>query len=204
MAKPVLFKKKWQAGVIYGLAAAICFFMFFMSEYLEYSSEQAYFKDRIERITGSNWQPPRVSGNVTPINPTTANSTNGYYIDTSISQDLKDGFITLQSNLDDLENRVQSGEVVTGQSINNQITAFLDNYNPTKNSTINLTVIGSAGAKVTAVCHYKTTDTTYTGTIGTDRRVVIPIKIGTSTSGYQVNIDVTAGDANTRTSFRAQ
>ncbi|MFL0198679.1 hypothetical protein ACJDU8_24445 [Clostridium sp. WILCCON 0269] len=199
LTKPILLREKWQAGIVYGLATAICFFVFFMSEYLDYSSQQAYFKDQIQRFTASNWQPPQVSGNVTPVNP---NSTN--YISISMPQNLQGDFVALQNDLSALQNSINSAKATTQQPINNQITAFLDNYGPTQNSTINLTVAGSAGAKVTAVCHYDTTDSTYTGTIGSNRRAVIPIKIGTATPGYQVDVDVSAGGANTRTSFRPQ
>ncbi|MFL0197288.1 hypothetical protein ACJDU8_17235 [Clostridium sp. WILCCON 0269] len=199
LAKPMLLRKKWQAGIVYGLAAAICFFVFFMSEYLDYSAQQAYFKDQIQRLTASNWQPPQVTGNVTPVNPTSAN-----YISISMPQNLQGDFVALQNDLTALQNSINSAKTTTQQPINNQITAFLDNYGPTQNSTINLTVVGSTGAKATAVCHYKTTDSTYTGTIGSNGRAIIPIKIGTSTPGYQVDIDVAAGSANTRTSFRAQ
>ncbi|MEY7999429.1 cell wall-binding repeat-containing protein [Clostridium sp. Mt-5] len=85
-----------------------------------------------------------------------------------------------------------------------QVTASIDNANPKKNSTIYLTVTGSIGSGVTAVCNYKTTTTPYSGTIGSDGKAVIPIKIGRATSGYTVVIDVTVGSSSVQTSFTPQ
>ncbi|MFL0198022.1 hypothetical protein ACJDU8_21010 [Clostridium sp. WILCCON 0269] len=205
LAKPIVFKQKPPAGIVYGLAAIICFFLFFMSQYLDYSSQQSYFKDQMQKLTASNWQPPQVAGNVTAVN-STANPSIANYINIPMpqNQNLKGDLIALQNDLNALQNSIGSAKAATQKPINNQITAFLDNYGPTQNSTINLTVVGSAGTKVTAVCHYDTTDSTYIGTIGSNGRAVIPIKIGTATPGYQVDVDVTTGNANTRTSFRVQ
>ncbi|APM37830.1 hypothetical protein BS101_03295 [Clostridium kluyveri] len=212
LAKPIVFRRKPPAGIVYGLAAAICFLLFFIFQYVDYSSQQAYFKDQIERLTTSNWQPPRVSGNVTAVNSTTANSTGTHYINIPMpqNQNLKDALTALQNDLNTLQNGINSGKTTAKQLVNNQITAFLDNYGPIQNSTINLTVMGlpgtsvTPGTNVTVVCHYDKTDSTYTGTIASNGRAVIPIKIGKATPGYQVNVDVTAGNANTRTSFRVQ
>lgn len=87
---------------------------------------------------------------------------------------------------------------------NNTVTAVVDIINPTKYSTIKLTVTGLVGANVTAVCHYKSKDTTYTGKIGSDGKVVISIPIGAASSGYTVIIDVTVGAIHKTTSFTPQ
>lgn len=206
LAKPLLFKEKWQAGVIYGLGAVICFFLFFMNQYLDYSSQQAYFKDQVQRLTTSSWQPPQVSGNVTAVNSTAVNSTgtNSVSIPTLQNQSLEGDVVALQNDLNALQNSISSEKTATKQPVNNQITAFLDNYGPIQDSTINLTVVGLPGTSVTALCHYDTTDSTYTGIIGSDGKAVIPITVGKATPGYQVDVDVTSGNANTRTSFRVQ
>ncbi|MBR9648740.1 hypothetical protein [Clostridium tyrobutyricum] len=210
---PILFKKKWQAVLGYGVPGIICLLLFFGAIFLEYNAQQAYFKDQSERIATSNWQPPTVSGNVTPVKATTANS-NYVSIPVTNNSDLQKGLNDLQEDLNDLQNSIDSGNdnpVVASTAnaknatpVNNDINVSLDNRSPRKNSTINLTVTGTPGSKVTAICNYKTTTTSYTGVIGNNGKAIIPIKIGTSTSGFPVNVDVTAGNAKAQTSFTAQ
>ncbi|PLS19050.1 MBL fold metallo-hydrolase [Bacillus sp. M6-12] len=84
------------------------------------------------------------------------------------------------------------------------IQASVDNPNPGQNETITLSVAGATGAPYTAVLHFKSKDTTYTGSVGTP----LPIRIGRSSSGFEVVIDITANingnDVQTQTSFTAQ
>ncbi|OAA93003.1 hypothetical protein [Clostridium coskatii] len=111
--KPILFKEKWQAGVGYGLPAILCFLLFFMLAYSDYSSEQAYFKDQKDRYTASSWHPPTVSGSVTPSNPTS-----GQYVSIPISQDknLQDGLVNLQNDLSTLEKDVATKTLSTSSA----------------------------------------------------------------------------------------
>lgn len=74
---------------------------------------------------------------------------------------------------------------------NVKVSASVDDVNPAQNSTINLIVAGPAGGKVSAVCHYKSTDTLYSGTIGSNGKAVISIRIGRASKGYKVDIEVT-------------
>lgn len=73
---------------------------------------------------------------------------------------------------------------------NDAVTATLDNYTPKQSSTIHLTVTGSVGSSVKLICHYKSTDTPYSGTIGADGKVDLPIQIARASIGYKVLIDV--------------
>lgn len=107
--------------------------------------------------------------------------------------------ITFNTNPGTYSGRSSNGNNETNDNISTtpsiplttNVSASVDNINPSKNTTVNLTVTGPIGASVKAVCHYKSTDTLYTGTIGSDGKVIIPIKIGTASSGYKVNIDIT-------------
>ncbi|MED4226490.1 ComEC/Rec2 family competence protein [Neobacillus cucumis] len=85
-----------------------------------------------------------------------------------------------------------------------QLHATLDNVTPEQYHTIHLTVTGIAGASYTATVHYKSSDTEYTGEIGTP----LPIKISRAASGYEVVIDITANvngkTYSTQTSFVPQ
>ena len=76
--------------------------------------------------------------------------------------------------------------VTSTNNIKTTITVTVDSPTPNKNDTINIDVSGNKGIPYTAVCHYKSKDTTYNGTIGT----LLPIKIGGASSGYKVVIDV--------------
>lgn len=67
--------------------------------------------------------------------------------------------------------------------------ASVSNTKPKQNATIKLNVSGlPAGTKYKAVFHYKSTDTTYTGKVGTP----LPVKIGRASYGYKVKVDVSA------------
>jgi hypothetical protein len=71
--------------------------------------------------------------------------------------------------------------------------ASMSNPNPTKYSTTDVIVrTGVAGALVTAVAHYKTTDTTHTGFAASNGVADIPFRLGRATTGYTVAVDVTA------------
>ncbi|MBV4447504.1 hypothetical protein KM799_12900 [Clostridium tyrobutyricum] len=105
---PILFKKKWQAVLGYGVPGIICLLLFFGSILLDYNAQQAYFKDQSERIASSNWQPPTVSGNVTPVKATTANSSYTS-IPVTDNSDLQKGLNDLQKDLDNLQNSIDSG-----------------------------------------------------------------------------------------------
>lgn len=87
------------------------------------------------------------------------------------------------------------------QSVN--FSASVDNSSPTDNTRIHLTVSGPGGT-YSAICHYKSKDTTYNGNVGTP----ISIDIGRAAKGYTVNIDISInynGQAySTSTSFTAR
>lgn len=87
----------------------------------------------------------------------------------------------------------------------NKLTASLDNKKPKQNGTVNLSVKGlPAGTKYTAVFHYKSKDTTYSGKVGTK----LPVKIGRAAKGYTVKVNITATykgkKYTTQTSFTPQ
>lgn len=67
------------------------------------------------------------------------------------------------------------------------ISASLDNETPAQNSRIMLTVTGPQGAPYTAVCHYKSKDTTFSGKVGTP----LTIDISRAAKDFTVEIDVT-------------
>jgi competence protein ComEC len=85
-----------------------------------------------------------------------------------------------------------------------QLRATLDNTTPKQYQTIHLNVTGLPGASYTATVHYKSTDTEYTGTVGT----ALPIRISRAASGYEVVIDIMANSNGkaytTQTSFVPQ
>lgn len=80
-----------------------------------------------------------------------------------------------------------AANATSSASSNVVITASVDNKTPAQNSHIKLTVTGPKGASYTAVCHYKSKDTTYNGKVGT------PLSIGISSAakGFTVVINVT-------------
>lgn len=62
---------------------------------------------------------------------------------------------------------------------------------PNKNTrTINVDIVGPIGAKVTAIVKFKTKDSFYEGIIGENRKLIIPIKIGSPKKGFEVFVDV--------------
>jgi hypothetical protein len=67
-----------------------------------------------------------------------------------------------------------------------KVSASVDNPSPTQNSRIRLTVTGPKGS-YTAVCHYKSKDTAYNGTVGSP----LGIDISRAAKGFTVVIDVT-------------
>ncbi|MBU3188761.1 hypothetical protein K9O30_06250 [Clostridium bowmanii] len=86
-----------------------------------------------------------------------------------------------------------------------KVTASVNNKTPKQNSTVNVTVNGPAKGSVKIVCHYKSTNTTYNATIGTNGKAIIPVKISRATKGYAVvtNVSVTYKGKvyTTKTSF---
>ena len=82
-----------------------------------------------------------------------------------------------------------------------KLTASIDNRTPKQNATIHLTVKGIPSGTYKAVFHYKSKNTTYTGTINKP----LAVKIGRATSGFTVKIDITASykgkTYKTQTSF---
>lgn len=127
---PILFKKKWQAVLGYGVPGIVCLLVFFGSIFLEYNAEQAYFKDQNERIATSDWEPPRVSGNVISVKATTANS-NYVSIPVTNNSNLQKGLDDLQIDLDKLQNNVDSGNENSVTAITKASTALNNKSNDT-------------------------------------------------------------------------
>jgi hypothetical protein len=74
--------------------------------------------------------------------------------------------------------------------------ASMSNSSPADYSTVNVIVAtGLGGATATATAHYKTTDTTHTGSAASNGVATIPFHIARATVGYQVNVDVTVSGA---------
>jgi hypothetical protein len=84
--------------------------------------------------------------------------------------------------------------------------ASMDNANPAKYSTVHVLVASHlANASVTTVAHYKTTDTTKTGTTDGAGKADIAYSISGATSGYSVKVDVNvAGKETCTTQFTPQ
>lgn len=87
--------------------------------------------------------------------------------------------------------------------------ASMSNTTPARYSTVYVnTKTGVGGAAVTATAHYKTTDTTHTGTSDSTGNSSLPFNISGASSGYTVRVDVTvqsAGQTKTcATSFTPQ
>lgn len=70
------------------------------------------------------------------------------------------------------------------------VTAYVDNVAPSKNTIVNITVIGPSGAAVKMICHFQTSDASYTGVIGDNGKAVIPVQIGYAAPKYAVFVDV--------------
>ena len=87
-------------------------------------------------------------------------------------------------------------------------TASMSNSAPSDNTTDDVSVQTSAGASVTATAHYKSTNTTHSGTANGSGQASIPFDIGRATIGYTVKVDVTVSSgsatASCSTSFTPQ
>jgi len=85
-------------------------------------------------------------------------------------------------------------------------TAAMDNANPAKYSTVHVLVSSHlANASVTTVAHYKSTDTTKTGTTDGAGKADIAYSISGASSGYSVKVDVNvAGKETCSTQFTPQ
>lgn len=70
-------------------------------------------------------------------------------------------------------------------------TASMSNTAPSDNSTDYVYVRTSAGVNVSATAHYKSTNTTHTGTANSSGTASIAFDIGGATKGYTVQVDVT-------------
>jgi hypothetical protein len=70
-------------------------------------------------------------------------------------------------------------------------TASMSNSNPAQYSTTDVIVHTAAGAGVTATAHYKTTNTTHTGSAASNGVATIAFSISRATLGYAVEVDVT-------------
>ena len=66
-----------------------------------------------------------------------------------------------------------------------KVTAGVNNKTPKQNSTVNITINGPAKGSVKIVCHYKSTNTTYNATIGTNGKAIIPVKISRALGDMQ-------------------
>ena len=89
-----------------------------------------------------------------------------------------------------------------------KVSASVNNKTPLQYSTVKVTVSGPAKGSVKIVCHYKTKPTTYKATIGSNGKVIIPVKISGATKKYTVVINVSVtykGKAyTTKTSFKTR
>ena len=81
----------------------------------------------------------------------------------------------------------QAPQTTTSQAAATALKAKVDNPTPGQNETIHLDIAGMSGAPFTAVFHYKSKDTTYTGTVGT----TLPVRISRAAAGFEVLIDIT-------------
>ncbi|WHY88544.1 ComEC/Rec2 family competence protein [Neobacillus novalis] len=98
----------------------------------------------------------------------------------------------------------QAPQTTTSQAAATALKAKVDNPTPGQNETIHLDISGMSGAPFTAVFHYKSKDTTYTGTVGT----TLPVRISRAAAGFEVLIDITVQadgkEYQTQTSFIPQ
>ena len=87
-----------------------------------------------------------------------------------------------------------------------RVSASVNNKTPLQYSTVKITVNGPAKGSVKIVCHYKTKPTTYKATIGSNGKVVLPVRISRATKKYTVvvNVSVTYKGRvyTTKTSFK--
>lgn len=102
----------------------------------------------------------------------------------------------------------ESGSATNPLPQNNKVTAAVDNSTPAQYSTVHITVTGPVGGNVNLVCHYKSTNTPYSGTIGADGKTIISVQIARASIGYNVKVDVSVTSngqvQNTQTSFTPQ
>lgn len=115
------------------------------------------------------------------------------------------GTIVATSDGQNISFSCESGGAINPVPQNNKVTATVDNSAPTQYSTVHVTVTGPVGASVYLVCHYKSTNTPYSGTIGSDGKTVISVPIARASIGYNVIVDVSVTSngqvQNTQTSF---
>lgn len=87
-----------------------------------------------------------------------------------------------------------------------KVSASVNNNTPLQNTIVNITVNGPASSTVKITCHYKSTNTPYTATIGSSGKVVMPVKIGRAAKGFNVVVDVSITSKGktytTKTSFK--
>ena len=100
-----------------------------------------------------------------------------------------------------------STKTVSAQTVKAiKVTASVNNKTPKQNTIVKVTVNGPAKGSVKIVCHYKSTTTTYKGTIGSNGKVIIPVKISRATKKYTVVINVSVTSKGkvytTKTSFK--
>ncbi|WP_066070165.1 ComEC/Rec2 family competence protein [Neobacillus soli] len=99
------------------------------------------------------------------------------------------------------EKPVKTETPKTNQSSTTSLKAKVDNPNPDQYQTIHLDVTGMKGATYSAIFHFTSKDTTYTGTVGTP----LPVKISRAKAGFKVLIDITVQkdgkEYQTQTSF---
>ena len=82
-------------------------------------------------------------------------------------------------------------KIVSARTVKSvKVTASVNNKTPKKNSIVKVTISGPAKSSVKIICHYKSTNTTYKATIGSNGKVIIPVKISRATKGYAVVINV--------------
>ncbi|MFJ5717500.1 ComEC/Rec2 family competence protein [Neobacillus sp. NPDC093127] len=95
-------------------------------------------------------------------------------------------------------------QTTTSQAAATTLKATVDNPTPGQYETIHLDIAGMSGAPFTAVFHYKSKDTMYTGTVGT----TLPVRISRAAAGFEVLIDITVQadgkQYQTQTSFIPQ
>lgn len=68
----------------------------------------------------------------------------------------------------------------------------MSNANPAQNSTTDVLVTTVAGAALTVTAHYKSTNTTHSGTADSSGHASVPFNISRATVGFTVAVDVQA------------
>lgn len=82
----------------------------------------------------------------------------------------------------------QTGSLVVSASVSNPSPSQYSTESVRVNAAVNGQPVQGAQVKITA--HYKSTDSTYTGTTGTSGTASIPFSIGRASIGYTVKVDV--------------